>query len=452
MSGPLAGRRVLIVEDEVILAWALDEMVSELGGTVVGPAARVEHALELIREEQLDVAILDVNLNGAKCYPLADALLARQVPFLLATAYGQEGITRDYRAHPRLQKPFTAEELGTAMSALFAPAAPPPPARAILWDADQLRIATEAARVGLWAWDVDSDVMELDARSQALWEVPAGEVCFETLSSRINPADIERVRRAFQAARDTPGGYELDFRIGDPERGRWVSARGRGDGEGRLGRRMFGVFLDVTARKRAEQAGALLADEMEHRIHNLFAVATALARISARSAQSTALMAEDLRLRLDALGRAQRLARPARGGGGEATTLPDLLYALLAAYAEPEGGVRLQLDVPALPVGEGAATALALIFHELATNAIKHGALSAETGTLSITAREEAGWLLLTWREAGGPQVPAAPQPGFGQRMIAQSVGGRLGGDMAQDWAPAGLVVTLRMARDRLAA
>jgi two-component sensor histidine kinase/PAS domain-containing protein len=447
---PLAGRQVLVVEDEVILAWALDEMVSDLGGAVIGPAARVAQALELIRENALDAAILDVNLSGEKCYALADELVARGVPFLFATAYSHEGIPPRYQGHPRLQKPFTRQELGQAMAALLARG----PVRTMVWDAAHLRIATDSAGLGLWSWDVDTDLVEMDAQGQALWEVPGGEVTFETLSTRVHPEDLDRVRAAFHAARDAAGASDVDFRIraGDGGGLRWVSARGRGDGEGRVGRRMFGVFLDMTARKQAEEARALLADEMEHRIHNLFAVAASLARISARSTTSTALMAEDLRLRLDALGRAQRLARLAPGDGQAVTLLPDLLCVLLAAYAEQEGGARLLLDVPPLPVGEGARAALALIIHELATNAIKHGALSVEHGSLSLAAREEAGWLILTWREAGGPPVAATPRPGFGQRLVEQSVNGRLGGDMAQDWAPGGLVITLRLARERLAA
>jgi CheY-like chemotaxis protein len=120
MSDDLGGRRILVVEDEAILAWALQDMLTGYGYEVVGPAARVSQALDLIGREAVDAAVLDVNLNGQKCYPIADALVARGVPFLFSTAYSSEGIEKDYRHHTKLQKPFSAPDLAKALAALLA--------------------------------------------------------------------------------------------------------------------------------------------------------------------------------------------------------------------------------------------------------------------------------------------------------------------------------------------
>ena len=172
-----------------------------------------------------------------------------------------------------------------------------------IWDAGRLRIATDAAGVALWAWNVDTDAIDMDERAHRLWSVAPDEVVtFEVLSARIHPEDFDRVRAAFTATRGILDAYEIDFRIMDRGEVRWVSARGRGDEHAMVGRRMFGIFLDVTERKLAEEDREMLAGEMSHRVKNLFAVAAALTKIASRSAASPEEMALDLTRRLIALG------------------------------------------------------------------------------------------------------------------------------------------------------
>jgi hypothetical protein len=125
-----------------------------------------------------------------------------------------------------------------------------------------------------------------------------GPLTFADLSSRIAPPDRDRVRSAFAATRTAPGPYDFDFRVLRGDGIRWVSARGRGADEGIVGRIMFGVFLDSTARKEAEEAREMLAGEMSHRVKNLFAIAASLTSIAARSAATTTAMERDLRQRL----------------------------------------------------------------------------------------------------------------------------------------------------------
>src|SRR5688500_18731183 len=100
-----------------------------------------------------------------------------------------------------------------------------------VWEAKHLRIAADAAGVALWSWNVDTDEIALDERAHDLWGVPAnsGLVTFQSLSSRIHPEDLDRVRAAFTATREVLGPYEVDFRISHSGKIRWVSARGRGD-------------------------------------------------------------------------------------------------------------------------------------------------------------------------------------------------------------------------------
>src|SRR6185436_8005850 len=216
-----------------------------------------------------------------------------------------------------------------------------------VWDAKHLRIATHAARIALWSWNVDTDEIALDERSHRLWGLPVqdGFVTFETLSARIHPEDLDRVRAAFASTREMFGDYELDFRILHDGDIRWIAARGRGDDEGIIGRIMFGVFLDVTERKIAEESRELLAGEMSHRVKNLFAIASALTHIASRSATTTDEMALDITQRLHALGQAHELIRPSLSKQKKALQLSELLAALLAAYDE-RGivGDRIRID------------------------------------------------------------------------------------------------------------
>jgi two-component sensor histidine kinase/DNA-binding response OmpR family regulator len=457
MNNGLSGRRVLVVEDEVMVAWTLEDMLAELGCTVVGPAVRVDQALAMIETEAVDAVVLDVNLNGEKSYPVADALAARGVPFVFSTGYNKNNLLTGYRAFPMLQKPFNRAKLGGALAELLTPGVrikPGQKASSSVWDATRLRIATDAAGVALWSWDVDTDEIALDEHAQELWGVHNGPVTFEALSARIHPEDLDRVRAAFAATREIPSAYEVDFRILHGGEVRWVSARGRGNDEGIVGRIMFGVFLDVTGRKLAEEAREMLAAEMGHRVKNLFAIASALTAISARSTTTSMEMARDLTQRLTALSRAHELARPFLNEPRKATFLGDLFAVLLAPY-DDEGAIgdRVRLSVPELLVGEASATTLALIVHELATNSIKYGALSKAAGMIDVSCTAHDDKVVIVWKETGGPPVEASHRPaGFGNQLVTRSICGQLGGTIAFDWPAEGVIVTLRMSKARLGA
>jgi CheY-like chemotaxis protein len=107
--------RILIVEDEMLVAMNIEDMLLDLGHEVAGLAGRLEPALALAREADIDVAMLDVNLAGEQSFPVADALIVRGVPFLFATGYGLKGIPERYRDRPVLQKPFRAGDLSQAL-------------------------------------------------------------------------------------------------------------------------------------------------------------------------------------------------------------------------------------------------------------------------------------------------------------------------------------------------
>jgi two-component sensor histidine kinase len=295
----------------------------------------------------------------------------------------------------------------------------------------------------------------MDERAHTLWGVPmSGAVTFEDLSEHIHPHDLDRVRAGFAATRAILGPYEIDFRILVGDEIRWISARGQGDDSGIVGRILFGVFLDVTGRKQAEEAHELLAGEMSHRVKNLLHIAAALTELASRSAVTTEEMARDVSHRLIALGRAHDLVRPMPGQQVEAALLGDLLAILLAPYDDlGDFHGRVRVSVPKMGVGEDAATTLALVIHELATNSLKYGALSAPTGTLDVSCTShEVSDVVVVWTERGGPPVVApTPPAGFGSKMINRSMARQLGGSIAFNWSKDGVIVTLRMSMGRLA-
>lgn len=324
-----------------------------------------------------------------------------------------------------------------------------------LWRPEHLRLAIDAASVALWSWHVDSNRFTMDELAFELWGLPwTEEVAFETLSAHIHPADRDRVRAAFLATRSVSGSYEIDFRIVLGPEVRWISARGQGADAGIVDRTMFGIFMDVTARKQAEEGHELLAGEMSHRVKNLLAVATGLTHITSRSAASIEGMTTELIGRLTALDRAHDLVRPLPGNQGTAALLGDLISVLLAPYDNTAAfSGRIRVAVPRMGVGETAARTLALVVHELATNSLKYGALSTETGSLDVSSTPEGPEVVLTWAETGGPEIDRPPElGGFGSRLVRRGISDQLGGSIDYDWQPTGLVVTLRMRKDRLAA
>ena len=110
-QSPTQAMRILVVEDELMIRMLLEDMLGELGYTVAAEAARIEEALDAAKNADFDIAILDVNLNGQPISPVADALVARGMPFVFATGYGERGLPEPYRDRPTLKKPFQMDGL-----------------------------------------------------------------------------------------------------------------------------------------------------------------------------------------------------------------------------------------------------------------------------------------------------------------------------------------------------
>lgn len=300
------------------------------------------------------------------------------------------------------------------------------------WSANELRRVIKSAGVALWSWMTDDDTFEMDTKAYELWDILVEtDLTFEHLSAKVHPADRDRVRTAFVATQGVDSPFEIDFRIlTNTDDVRWISAPGHGNEGDAETKRMTGIFLDVTGRKQAEEGHELLAGEMSHRVKNLLALAAGLTSITSRSTETKEEMAKQLTQRLTALGRAHELVRPLPDGQGKAALLGDLFTVLLAPYDEVGAfAFRIRVAVPRMGLGEKAATSLALVIHELATNSLKYGALSNDTGLLNITGTLVENDIELTWSEQGGDGAELSRSPeGYGSKLLHRTISGQLGG------------------------
>jgi PAS domain S-box-containing protein len=216
------------------------------------------------------------------------------------------------------------------------------------------------------------------------------------------------------------------------------------------------IARDITERRQAEEQQRLLLREMNHRVKNSLALAGSLVSLSARSQETREEMVRSLQGRLKALARAHELILPdLTNGDGRAasTTLGALLEAILSPFvvAGDDSALRIVSSGPDIPISGRAVTTVALLLHEFATNAVKHGALSCAAGRVQVEWTTAADELVLTWREQGGPTIEGEPaSEGFGS-LLARGATSQLGGRVSRSWLPEGLILRLTMPLERLA-
>lgn len=218
------------------------------------------------------------------------------------------------------------------------------------------------------------------------------------------------------------------------------------------------IARDITDRVQASEQQQLLLQEMNHRIKNLLALCSGLVSLSARSASTPEDLATSVQERLLALARAHELILPRTGeadtSAEPATTLHNLIRTIVSPHdhATEDAPSRIEIRGVDVPISGRAATSLALLFHEFATNAAKYGALLTTEGIVKISCATEGEKFAIEWRESGGPPVAAGAEgePGFGDRLTRATVQGQLRGELSRHWGSDGLVIHLSVPRERL--
>ena len=274
-----------------------------------------------------------------------------------------------------------------------------------------------------------------------------------------DPAQLERVVKHLNYCVKTGEVWEDTF----PLRGadgtfRWFLSRAQPirDESGAIVR-WFGTNTDIEDQRRNEEVRDLLLRELDHRVKNLFSIISGMVSLSARSASSTEELAETIRGRISALARAHaliRVSKPVAGPSREAT-LQDLVWAILEPYIDatiPVNNTRVVIDGPQVILGTESITAMALVLHELATNAVKYGAFSVSSGNIKISWTVENGKLNMCWLERDGPLVLQTPiTEGFGSILARHSIETQLKGELSLNWEAEGLVANFSADMERLA-
>lgn len=261
-----------------------------------------------------------------------------------------------------------------------------------------------------------------------------------------HPDDWKVASAAWRHSLATGEPYEVEHRLRrhDGEY-RWMIARAEPtrDAEGRIVR-WFGTAVDIHDLYAASEARDLLAKELSHRIKNIFAVVSGLVSMTVRKHPDLAEFGEELIGTIGALGRAHDYVRPAEGKRRSS------LHGMLADLFEPydrAGRARVAIQGDDVTIAARAATPLALVFHELATNAAKYGALSMDEGQIDLSIEEQGDTLLLRWTERGGPAPKRNPKEGFGSHLVEMSVTGQLGGRWERRFEKDGLVCELTVSK-----
>lgn len=317
------------------------------------------------------------------------------------------------------------------------------------------QVLTNAMPQMVWSTLPDGFHDYYNAQWYAFTGVPVGSTDGEGWNGMFHPDDQERAWDQWRHSLATGEPYEIEYRLRHHSgEYRWVLGRALPvrDPEGGI-IRWIGTCTDIDDSKRSAERNELLSRELSHRIKNIFAVISGLVSLTGSRKGELRPVMKELLGRIAALGRAHEFARPhspqSAPNLGE-STLHGLFTVLLSPYSV-DGSSRISIRGADAMVDDKGATPLALVIHELATNAAKYGALSTSEGHVTVDISENGGQLELVWAENGGPPITSSPtRHGFGTDLAELSVSRQLGGEIMKEWTPEGLKVTMRVDARRL--
>lgn len=310
-----------------------------------------------------------------------------------------------------------------------------------------LRLSTEAADVGTWQWDLKAQQVHWSAIHMRLWGYAPREglIDYEDWARRVDPVDLGRVEPEIRRALAGEADYDVEYRIvpeGQAET-RWIRSTGRAQfddaGEAVL---LQGVSMDITARKRADERQALLIQELNHRVKNTLAVVQSIAAQTLRGSGRDKDARRSFEARLMAVSSTHNVLTRESWEGAD---LADILATALSPHRL---GVEDQFAIsgPPLRFKPKSALSMAMALHELATNAVKYGALSAPGGRIAVSWTVEPGnpaRFKFRWEESGGPPVARPKRRGFGTRLIVDSIEAEFDSTAELHHAPGGIVYTI---------
>jgi two-component sensor histidine kinase/DNA-binding response OmpR family regulator len=466
--------KILLVDDQPAKLLSYEVILRELGENLI-KASSAREALELLLKHEIAVVLVDVCMPDLDGFQLAQ--MVREHPRFQRTAIifisavhltevdalrGYEMGAVDYvpvpvvpevlRAKVRIfvelyRKSRQLEQLNRELEQRVGErTAELKAANTRLTQSEQLRsLALAAGQMGSWSWDAVTGECTLDEGQYRILGIEPGtfEITAESVRGLIHPEDLPRLEEAFTKTAESTESRQTEFRIRRPSGEiRWcigtVAAR-RNSANWIV--RVSGVTVDITSRKNAEEHQVMLAREVDHRSRNVLAVVQSVIRLT--RAETIAAYIKAVEGRVGALSRAHTLLSRSRWEGAD---LASLASEELAPYRSA-GDDRAIASGPSIILGPAVAQTLALVLHELATNAAKYGALSAPRGKVSVTWNLTSEELTLRWVETGGPQPTPPSSEGYGTRVINATVEGQLEGQVLFDWRPEGLCCTIVVRR-----
>lgn len=300
----------------------------------------------------------------------------------------------------------------------------------------------DAGGVGHWEMHPSSGAIQASGRARALLGLPLGtQLNDQAWTEKLS--DASRQERAALMARllEQGGDYSADYQLRDK---RWVGLRGRvHHGRSRRTLKISGIITDLTEQRAAfeavaasEQRQRVLINELNHRVKNTLASIQSIARLTARRSPDLSSFLSAFEARLQALSNTQNLLTAQSWTRAE---IGALLGSELAPYAKEQA----MLKGPEVWVSAEQGLSLGLVFHELTTNAAKHGALSTPDGCVEVDWQATDGRVVMSWAERGGPKVSPPTRQGFGSQLIRSSIERTLSGELSIDYAPTGVRYSL---------
>ncbi len=315
-------------------------------------------------------------------------------------------------------------------------------------------VLTDAMPQMVWSTPPDGLTDYYNARWYDFTGVSPGSTDGEGWNTVFHPDDQAYAWERWQHSITTGEDYEIEYRLRHHTGGyRWVLGRGLPvRDEAGVITRWIGTCTDIDETKRIAQQNELLSRELSHRIGNIFAVVSGLISLTASRDAASRPALSDLLGRVSALSRAHRHARlsSSRREGAIEGSMRGLLSNLFSPYSAA-GEERVTISGDDVVLDDRGSTPIAMVFHELATNSAKYGALSIANGRVNVTIARKDGKVNVAWTEFGGPVVTGSPlREGFGTELADLSIRRQLGGTITKDWDPAGLKVAIAIDEARL--
>ncbi|MFK3690928.1 PAS domain-containing protein [Agrobacterium tumefaciens] len=311
---------------------------------------------------------------------------------------------------------------------------------------ERLNFTLKAGGLGVWTLDVQEGRLVCSAICKANFgREPAENFSYDDLRASVHPDDLERWQQTVALALGSDGNLHVEYKIIKPDGSlSWIEVRAetKFDEDGRP-LQMSGVSIDTTERKQSEAFRAMMAQEMGHRMKNMLATTQSIVNQSLRADKPIERIRSTISERLAALSRS---ADVLRGREFETLGLREIVQQAMAPFNETG---RIAFSGPHLHVSHHSNTSLSLALHELATNAVKYGALSVAEGRVDIDWSVDGEKFEFRWREAGGPTVVQPKQRGFGTKLI-QMLGASLRGKAEIEFRPDGLLFTATTSIDAL--